>query len=380
MMKIQFIMTRQSNYILPVRLFIGCFLIGSLLACNENQEKVSIKNQEIGKADTLKVFLLTADSAQKTISLPGELLPNENAQIRAKVQGYIRKLNVDIGSHVKKGQILALIDAPEINTRVQELNEKVSAARSRYESSKDYFDRINEASKADGVVAPSELQRTKNQMLADSSEYNATVFAASSYRQIGGYLAIIAPYNGIITKRTINVGSFVGNPNEQPLFELQDNSLLRLQVPVPEVYTGAVLLNNAAEVTTRSQPDKKFKATLVRASGSIDNQSRSELWEFAIPNTSGELKAGSYTDVKLRFLRSKPSMLVPTSAVVTTLEKKFVIRVSNNTTQWIDVRPGFNMGEKQEVFGDLKPGDTLVLKGNEELKAGITVITKIDKK
>jgi multidrug efflux pump subunit AcrA (membrane-fusion protein) len=151
-------------------------------------------------------------------------------------------------------------------------------------------------------------------------------------------------------------------------------------VPVPEVYTGAVLLNNAAEVTTRSQPDKKFKATLVRASGSIDNQSRSELWEFAIPNTNGELKAGSYSDVKLRFLRSKPSIIVPTSAVVTTLEKKFVIKVSNNTTQWIDVRPGFNMGEKQEIFGDLKPGDTLVMRGNEELKAGTTVIPKIEKK
>jgi membrane fusion protein (multidrug efflux system) len=373
-------MTRQSNYILKVHIFTYCFLMGSLIACNENQEKAPINTQEVAKADTVKVFLLTADSAQKTISLPGELLPNENAQIRAKVQGYIRKLNVDIGSRVKKGQVLALIDAPEINTRVQELNEKVRAAKSRYESSKDYFDRINEASKSDGVVAPSELQRTKNQMMADSSEYNATVFAASSYRQIGGYLAIIAPYNGIITKRTINVGSFVGNSNEQPLFELQDNSLLRLQVPVPEVYTGAVLLNNAAEVTTRSQPDKKFKATLVRASGSIDNQSRSEVWEFAIPNTNGELKAGSYSDVKLRFLRSKPSMLVPTSAVVTTLEKKFVIKVANNTTQWIDVRPGFNMGEKQEIFGDLNQGDTLVLKGNEELKAGTTVITKIDKK
>lgn len=373
-------MTREFNYIRYTRIFTTCLLLSGIMACNENQEKSTVKTQDAAKADTVKVFLLTADSAQKTISLPGELLPNENAQIRAKVQGYIRKLNVDIGSRVKKGQVLALIDAPEINTRVQELNEKVRAAQSRYASSKDYFDRINEASKADGVIAPRELQQTKNQMLADSSEYNAAVFAASSYRQIGGYLALLAPYNGIVTKRTINVGSFVGNPNEQPLFEIQDNSLLRLQVPVPEVYTGAVLLNNSAEVTTRSQPDKKYKATLVRASGNIDNQSRSELWEFAIPNTTGELKAGGYSDVKLRFLRSKPSLIVPTSAVVTTLEKKFVTKVSNNTTQWIDVRAGFNMGEKQEIFGDLKPGDTLALKGNEELKAGTTVIIKLDKK
>ena len=111
-----------------------------------------------------------------------------------------------------------------------------------------------------------------------------------------------------------------------------------------------------------------FEGMLFVFSHSFRYQSRSELWEFAISNTTGELKAGGYSDVKLRFLRSKPSMIVPTSAVVTTLEKKFVIKVSNNTTQWIDVRPGFNMGEKQEVFGDLNAGDTLVLKGNEELK------------
>ncbi|OQP41848.1 hypothetical protein A4D02_14110 [Niastella koreensis] len=356
-------------------------LFAALAACNESQQPLNSNKTEVKKtADTVKAFVLKADSAQKTISLPGELLPNENADIRAKVQGYIRKLYVDIGSRVKKGQLLALIDAPEINIRVQELNEKVKAAKSRYESSKDYFDRINEASKADGVVAPSELQRAKNQMMADSSEQNAAMFAASSYRQVGSYLAVVAPYDGIVTKRNVNVGSFVGNANDPPLFEVQDNKLLRLQVPVPEVYTGAVLLNNAGELTTRSQPDKKFKATLVRASGNIDNHSRSEIWEFAVPNITRELKAGSYSDVKLRFLRSKPSLVVPASAVVTTLEKKFVIKVTGNTTQWIDVRPGFNMGDKQEIFGELKPGDTIVLKGNEELKTGTTVITKFDNK
>ena len=96
-----------------------------------------------------------------------------------------------------------------------------------------------------------------------------------------------------------------------------------------------------------------------------------------MPNISRELKAGSYADVKLHFLRSQQSLVVAASAVVTTLEKKFVIKVSNNTTQWVDVRPGFNMGEKQEVFGDLKAGDTIVLKANEELKAGTKMIPVI---
>src|SRR5215204_1378446 len=376
MMKIQFIMTRRFKDIRDMKYFISIILFVVAVACNNNSSTATAKKEE-AKTDPVKVFVLAMDSAQKNILLPGELLPNEHAQLRAKVQGYIKKMNVDIGSKVHKGQVLALIDAPEINSRVQELNEKVNAALSRYQSSKDYFERINTASKTDGVIAPSELQRTRNQMMGDSSEYKAALFAASSYRQIGNYLAIVAPYNGIITQRNIEVGSFVGSANEKPLFELEDNAMLRLQAAVPEIYTGAVLINNSGELTTRSFPDKKFKAKLVRKSGSIDNETRSEIWEFEVPNTSRELKAGSYADVRLRFLRSQPSLVVPTSAVVTTLEKKFVIKVSNNTTQWIDVRAGFNMGDKQEIFGELKVGDTILLKANEEIKAGTKLVPKL---
>ena len=369
-------MIRTFKEMRDMKYLIGIILLVAVAACNNNSSTTTTKKEEI-KIDSVKVFVLTMDSAQKTISLPGELLPNENAQLRAKVQGYIRKLNVDIGSKVSKGQVLALIDAPEINTRVQELNEKVQAAKSRYQSSKDYFERINTASKTDGVIAPSELERTKNQMKADSSEYNATLFAASSYRQVGNYLAIVAPYSGTITKRNIEVGSFVGNANEKPLFELENNATLRLRVPVPEIYTGAVLPDNTGDLTTRSLPDKKFKAKLVRKSGSIDNATRSEIWEFVVANADRQLKAGSYADVKLHFLRSQASFVIPSSAVVTTLEKKLVIKVSGDITQWIDVRAGFNMGEKQEIFGELKTGDTIILKANEELKAGTKVIPVI---
>jgi len=363
-----------------MRIFAGIVLLLTITACNQQQQQPVNAEKKEEKIDSVKAFVLMVDSAKKLISLPGELLPKENAEIRAKTQGYIKKLNVDIGSKVNKGQVLALIDAPEINTRVLELNEKVKAAKSRYLSSKDYFDRISTASKADGVIAPSELEKTKNQMMADSSDYNAAVFAASSYRQIGGYLAVLAPYSGVITKRNIVVGSFVGNPNEKPLFELEDNTTLRLSVPVPEIYTNATLLNNTGELTTRSLPNKKFKAQLVRKAGSIDNETRSEVWEFEVPNATGELKAGSYADVKLQFLRSQQSFIAPVSATVTTLEKKFVIKISNNNTQWVDVRPGFNMGDKQEIFGDLQAGDTLVLKGNEELKPGTKVIASLSNK
>lgn len=356
-----------------IKFFVGntVFLI-FLTACTQQQPKNTVGKYD-DKLDSVRVFILATDSAKKALILPGELLPNEDAQIRAKVQGYVRKMYVDIGSKVSKGQILALIEAPELNTHIQELNEKAKAAHSRYLSSKDYFDRINLASHSDGVIAASELQRVKNQMIADSLEYRSIQSAAGSAKQVSDYLAVIAPYSGVITKRNIVTGSFVGNPNEKPLFELSDNGVLRLQVAVPEAYADAILLNGSAELTTRSLPDRRFKAKLVRKAGRIDQDSRSEIWEFEIPNTANELKPGSYADAKLVFLRQQPSLVVPASAVVTTLEKKFVIKVSGDKTQWVDVRPGFNMGEKIEIFGDLNAGDTLVQKGTEELKAEVSV-------
>lgn len=354
---------------------IACTLT-AITSCEPEQNKPAAVAAVHATVDSVKVFVLTLDSAKKSLTLPGELLPEQNAQIRAKTQGYISRLNVDIGAVVKKGQVLALIDAPEVGTNVQQLTQKANAARSRYLSSKDYFDRLSIAAQSDGVIAGSELQRTRNQFLADSADYQAAVFAASSSRQLGNYLAIIAPYSGTITKRNIVVGSYVGAPDELPLFELENHRVLRLQVAVPEAYAGAILLNNTAEITSRSLPDQKFTAALVRASGTIDPATRSEVCEFVVPNGGGKLKAGSYADVKLQFVRAQPSLLVPASSVVTTLEKKFVVRVTGDTTQWIDVRSGFNLGDRQEIFGNLKAGDTLLVKPTEELKDGTPVKLK----
>src|ERR1700754_103860 len=297
---------------MQMRSLLFIVLIGVFSACNERPSPLSKTDATANSQpamDTVKVLVLRQDSVKKSLSLPGELSALDKVQIRAKVQGYIRKLNVDIGSKVRKGQVLALIDAPEINTRVQELNERVQAAKAKFQSSKDYFDRIDKASQADGVVAPSEWQRTKNVMLGDSAEYHAALLSAASLRQTGDYLTIVAPFSGTVSKRNIVVGSFVGNTGDSPLFELEDNAVLRLQVAVPEAYSSAFLSGNAGELITRSLPDKKFKAILKRRSGTIDQGSRTEIWEFEVPNPDGELKAGGYADVKMLLLRTKPSFI-----------------------------------------------------------------------
>ena len=354
------------------------FLSSWLLAgCTHQPEKGHAVNNI--HVDTLKVFSLKKSKVEKQTTLPGELLPFERVEIHSKIIGYIKQLKVDIGSLVKKGQILALIDAPEIQSKYGEASGKLQSSKAKYESSLDTYSRILEASKAIGVISASELQRTRNQMLADSADYQAAKFASSSSRQIGDYLAITAPFNGIITQRNVNEGTYVGTANEKPILVIEDNSKLRLKVAVPEALTGVSLRDNKVRFSTKANPSQISEALFVRKAGSIDANTRTEVWEFEVKNERSSIKPGAFANVVLSIYRDQDSFTIPFSAVVTTLERKFIIKITKDSTRWIDVLQGLNLSDKTEVFGNLKVGDTLVVKGNEELKANQRVAVKFEK-
>ena len=359
----------RSDFLLlfPVLLFASC----------NNQQQQQIPAQISAKVDTVKTFILKAGKIEKQTTLPGELLPYEQAEIHPKVAGYIKQMKCDIGSVVKKGQVLAIISAPEIESRLEEAAGKTQASKAKYESSKDTYNRVLEASKSDGVISPNELQRAKNQMLADSADYSASTYSSKSSKQIGNYLVIIAPFNGVITERNVHEGAYVGTPNEKPIVKIEDNSRLRLQVSVPEALTGVQLKDNKIHFSTKANPNQLSEGVLLRKSGSIDAGTRTEIWEFEIKNNKNILKPGSFADVKLDVSRNQASLIVPFPAIVTTLERKFVIRIKNGKTEWVDVSQGLNLSDKTEIFGKLNEGDTLASKANEELKDGTNVIAKL---
>ncbi|HMH32173.1 MAG TPA: efflux RND transporter periplasmic adaptor subunit [Puia sp.] len=344
-------------------------------SCN-NQQPQQTTSLTATRTDSVKVFILKAAKLEKQTTLPGELIPYEQAEIHSKVAGYIRQMKCDIGSVVKKGQVLAIISAPEIESGLEAAAGKTQAAKAKYDASKDTYNRVLEASQSDGVIAPNELQRARSQMSADSADYIASIYSSKSSKQIGNYLVIIAPFSGVITERNVQEGAFVGTPNEKPIVKIEDNSRLRLQVSVPEALTGVQLKDNKIHFSTKADPNQLSEGTLVRKSGSIDAGTRTEIWEFEIKNDHNTLKPGAFADVKLDVFRNQPTLIVPFAAIVTTLEKKFVIRVNHGITEWVDVSQGLNLTDKTEIFGKLHDGDTLVARGNEELRPGTKIGTK----
>ena len=355
---------------LPVIILAGCTAGGSTKPTNAFAGN---------NLDTVPVFLLHDTNVTKNIELPAELLPYERAELFARVQGYVKEMKVDMGDKVRRGQTLAIIEAPELQTKYAEFQASLQAAKAKYMSSADVFQRLSKASQAKtpGIVAPVDLERSRNQYLADSASYEASRQLAQSYKEVAGYLVLQAPFDGIITVRNADRGTLTGN--NQAILTVQHNNRLRLRVAVPELYVAAGTINKTVTFRIDAYPEKLFQATLTRKSESIDANTRTELWEYQYDNRNNELKAGSFAYVKLGLQRTGNSFIVPSTAIATNQERKFVIRVKEGKAEWVDVRQGISTDKGIEIFGNLSNSDTLLIRATDERKPGSPAYWKIAK-
>jgi len=328
-------------------------------------------------ADTTEVFVLRTDTLKKTVELPGELIPYLQTDLYAKIQGYVQTMKVDLGDRVRRGQTLAVLEAPEVNTQFVQSVAALQAAKARLAVSTDRYDRLYKASNAAsaGIVAPVDLVNSRHQLLADSATYEALRQQSKAYKEVSGYLYITAPFDGVIIARKADPGALV-NANTL-LLTLQDNHLLRLRVAVPELYSSAANGNRSLLFSVAAYPEQRFTGLLTRKTETIDPATRTELWEFAVDNSQHLLKAGTFVNARLGLGRNAPSFVLPASAIATTLERKFVIRVRDGKAEYADVRQGLTTDAGVEVFGNLKAGDTLLVKSTDERKPGSKATWKV---
>jgi membrane fusion protein (multidrug efflux system) len=342
-----------------------------LMACGSsvNQHLNTVSN-DAPAMDTISVFILKAVTLIKSVELPGELIPYEQTDLYAKVSGFVKTMNVDIGDHVHKGQTLAIIEAPEINTQFVQAESSIQAAKAKWTASKDNYGRLFNASQSPspGIVAPVDLISSRNQMEADSASYEAARQQAKAYKEVSGYLYITSPFDGVITARKTDPGALVGATTM--LLTVQYNKTLRLRVAVPEIYVAAASKVPNIQFSIDAYPEQKFNGILTRKTETIDPVTRTELWEFEVNNSNHMLKAGVFANARIAIERNGQSFVIPASAIATTLERKFVIKVMQGVAYWVDINQGINTDNGVEIFGNLKAGDTLVLKSTDERKPG----------
>lgn len=331
--------------------------------------------------DTTEVQTLTLAKGRLTsaMTLPGQLLPFQTVDLYAKVNSFVKAIYVDVGSQVKKGQLLATLEAPELQAQTDESASLLHTQEAAWSASKATYDRLYKTSRIPGTVSPNELELALAKMNSDSA---ALAAARSHYMGAAdwqSYLQVRAPFDGVISARNIYPGAYAGPAGKGsfiPLMTLQQQRRLRLVVDVPEAATAYFRDKDTVHFTVQTLPNRQFTATVTRMAGALDLQSRTEQLQMDVVNDNGLLLPGMYAQVQLDLTNSDQQFIVPIAAVTGNSNHIFVIRVRNGQTQWVTVQKGREADGKVEIYGDLQTGDQLVAAASDELKGGTLVKTK----
>ncbi len=313
-------------------------------------------------------FRLSDAPATRRLRLPGELKPFEQVDLFPRVGGFVKQVLVDRGSRVRKGQTLAVLEAPELAAQLARARSRWQAAQARLSGTKANYGRLLRTSQEPGTISPNDLERAHAEMRADQANVQAAYSELQASRELSNQLVVRAPFSGVITARNVSAGALVGPGGGQPaaaLFSLENSRTLRLEVAVPEAAAGQWLKPGAqVPFTVTAFPGQTFTGVFRRDASRLSQAVRSELVEMDVPNADGRLKAGMYAQVLVALPTEANARAVPTSAVFTAPDapgQAQVVRVRQGRAQWVPVRKGQLLSrDTMVVFGALAPGDELV--------------------
>ena len=365
---------KRSNLIFTLFFAASISLIVTQVGCKSGDGGIKeTKSDTTAKALPVAVFLLEKGKISSSLDIPGELVSFQKVDLYAKVSSFVKKLYADVGSQVKQGQLLATMEAPEIGSQLAGSQSKLQSYDALYQASKATYNRLLETSKTPGTISPNELELALAKQNSDLAQLNA---AKASIREISdnkNYLEIRAPFSGIISARNVNVGAYVGptgKGSELPIFSLQQQDKLRLAVSIPAAYTAYLNNKTTISFTVSSLAGEKFTARIARLSGTLDQRLRSEAIEMDVDNHSKKLLPGMVAEIHVPLPARDSSFVVPKSAVVTSTEKVFVIKLNGGKAQWLDVKKGREADGKMEIFGPLTIGDSIITAASEEIRNG----------
>ncbi len=378
---------RSEEKILTIHVsrFFFCLLIVASLfftSCSSSSSKKDDDEKTTDEIPATETFLLEKGKLTSTLKTPGELIAFQQVDIYAKVNSFVKRLFVDVGSEVTEGQMLAVLEAPEITSQLSAAESKLKSQEAVFISSKATYDRLLETSKTPGTIAQNDLDMAIAKKNSDSALLES---AKADYKEIvetKNYLEIRAPFSGVISARNINPGAYVGpsgKGSDVPMFVLQQQKNLRLVISVPEAYTDFINKKGEVQFEVNALPNQIFTAKVARLAGAVGDKLRSERVEMDVINNNKKLLPGMAAEVTLPLPATDSSFIVPKSAVVNSTIKPFVIRVVNNKAQWVNVQIGRNADDKEEIYGKLTTGDQLIKTATEEIRDGADVKTTLKK-
>ena len=366
---------KQRHWVVAVVAFVlvAAVYVGGVLPRVKARAALKTETAEMA-IPTVAVVQPQATAPTQELVLPANVQPYIVAPIYARTNGYLKAWYVDIGAHVKQGQLLAVIETPEIDHQLQQARANLATAQANLNLSRITADRFQGLLKSNSVSQQDTDNAVgtydANQAIVQSNSANVKQLEA-----LQSFQKIYAPFDGIITVRNTDVGALInsgsgGGPTTQ-LFQIAQPQKLRVYANVPEAYSKAVRQGMTAQLTLAEFPGRQFEGKLVRTAEAIDPATRTLLVEISVNNPTGTLFSGSYAEVHIKLPGGASTFTIPVSALLFRSEGLRVATVQNgDRAQLVPVTAGHDFGDRIEIVAGLKGGESIVLNPPDSISSG----------
>jgi len=343
-------------WIFPLGLLLLFIFLGVLpRLANQQDLQAGVKREET-RIPLVHVVTVTRSEDTSSVSLPGQIQPFKETVLFARTQGYLKKRFVDIGSKVRAGQLLATIEAPE-------LDQELMRAKAEQKLASSNLNRTRSVS-LPGAVSQQELDNRE-------ASYQMNAADVRRLQALKQLQQIRAPFSGTITARTIEIGALMNANSTTPLFTLSQVDTLRVLIDVPQTYYRSIKVGQEVEVQVPELPNQVFKGQVIRTSGVLRPESRTLLTEVIIPNRHQQLMSGLYGKVDFQIKSSTKPVIIPANTLVIKSEGPQVVVIgADNKVHLQAIEIGRDFGTTVEIIQGLNGGEKIVTNPTDNLLDG----------
>jgi RND family efflux transporter MFP subunit len=301
----------------------------------------------------------TMGQPSQELVLPGSSQAYTDAGIFARTNGYLKKWYFDIGAHVKQGQLLAVIESPEVDQQLSQAQADLATAQANAGYAQTQATRY-QGLLNDNAVAKQDSDNFSTQAASTNTQVKSAQANVSRLEQLTGFEKIYAPFDGTVTARNVDIGTLIDAGAAKELFHLSAESVLRVFVSVPQVDSQACVPGMVARLTLTEFPGRTFTGKIVRTSKAIDPASRTLLVEVDVDNRKGELFPGSYIEVHFNLNNAKPTLIIPVAAMMFRSEGLRVAVVRDGKARLLPITIGQDDGKTAQVIAGIDANDEII--------------------
>jgi RND family efflux transporter MFP subunit len=366
---------RRLLWFLMIPALLACFAVVTAYARRATNKSLAATTKTLA-VQNVNVIHAELGSPATELTVPGTAQAFSESPIYARINGYLRAWNVDIGAHVRKGQLLAVIEAPEVDQELSHARAMLAQAQANLELANVTSARYRELIKSNSV-SQQEVDNNNQNLNVQAANVQAATAEVGRLEQLQGFEKIYAPFDGVITARRTDVGDLINAGNSglgAELFRISNINTMRVYVNVPEVYSEAIAPGVRATMEVAALPNRQFTGAVERTSHAIGMNSRTLLTEVDVPNPKGELFPGAYAQVHFHLSLKVVPLVLPGNTILFQAQGPQVGVVnSQSQVELRKVTLGRDFGNRVEILSGISKTDAVIANPPDYLVDGMSV-------